>query len=68
MSDLADQKRFSTAQARAAIHLIEVRQTNDGFVATKWALTRHFCSLDSLEQWVSDIAKQHQSSKEHQDA
>lgn len=53
-------KRFATAQARAALmgatlHLIEDDRGDDVFIVTKWALTRELRDLDAVESWLDRV-------------
>ena len=53
--------RFATVQARAALAGIVLAATEDDhgrplFVASRWAMTKAFCSLDEVEAWMDDIA------------
>lgn len=56
----ADKKRFATLQAIAAISVIQLLKTDDdhgrpSFYATKWAMTRHFGSLDDVAEWLATV-------------
>lgn len=58
-----DVKRLSTLIARAAlagvtVHRIESDFGGVEFIATKWALTKSFSSLDALESWVDKVVGQ----------
>jgi hypothetical protein len=55
-----DDKRFATAQARAALRgmLLHRIAGDDGravFIATYHALTKHFVSVDELERWLDVV-------------
>jgi hypothetical protein len=57
------EKRLTTAIARAAlvgvtVHRIEGDFVREVFIATKWALTREFTDLDSLEAWLDIVTGQ----------
>lgn len=50
-------KRLATARARAALAGVAVIESHDDrghptFIASRWALTREFASLDELERWL----------------
>lgn len=56
----ADQKRFSTLQALAAIALIQlVKVEGDNgrpqFYAHKWAMTKHFDDLSDVAGWLEQV-------------
>jgi hypothetical protein len=56
----AEEKRFSTAQARCALRSMTLRrtETDDGrplYVATFHALTRTFDDLDAVETWLEMV-------------
>ena len=54
-------KRLSSAIARAAligviVHRIESDFGGEEFIASRWALTKAFSSLDALEAWIDRVA------------
>jgi hypothetical protein len=54
-------KRFATAQARAAmigatLHRIEDDRGVDVFIVSKWNLTRELRDMDAVELWLDRIA------------
>lgn len=56
-------KRLSTLVARAAlvgviVHRIESDFGGEEFIATKWALTKSFSSMDALEAWLDKVIGQ----------
>jgi hypothetical protein len=60
MNTVTTQKRLVTLVARAAligvaVHCIEGDFYREVFIATKWALTREFTDLDSLEAWLDRV-------------
>ncbi len=60
----APDKRFATAQARAALRGITLHQVDGDFgwpvfVASIFALTRQFNSLDEVESWLQGIEASH---------
>lgn len=60
-SRAADAKREATAVARAALAGVTVHrsQTEAGgveWIASRWALTRAFGTLDELERWLDMVA------------
>lgn len=55
-----DVKRLSTLIARAAlvgviVHRVETDFGGEEFIATKWALTKAFSSLDALDAWLTRV-------------
>lgn len=56
----ADDKRFSTLQALAAIRMVELHKTEVGYVAQQWAVTRRFETLDSVAAWLDTFGKREQ--------
>lgn len=51
------EKQFATLQAKAAIALVELHRVESdngrpSFVATQWAITRRFESLDHVADWL----------------
>jgi hypothetical protein len=51
------QKQFATLQAKAAIALVELHRIESdtgrpSYVATQWAVTLHFQSLDDVAEWL----------------
>lgn len=58
-----EQKRLATLIARAALRGVTVYRTESDFggveyVATKWALTKSFSSMDALEAWLLRVCGQ----------
>lgn len=56
----ADAKRLATLKARAALAGVMVLDSKDEtgrpeWVATRWALTKAFSSLDELAAWLDRI-------------
>jgi hypothetical protein len=56
----ADRKRFDTLAARAAligvtVHRIENDWAGEEYIASRWALTKAFNSLDALETWLNRV-------------
>lgn len=53
-------KRVATLQARAALsgialHHVEGENGRPVYIATKWALTKQFESLDEVEAWIDRV-------------
>lgn len=56
-----DAKRLATLVARAAmagvtVHRIESDFGGEEFIATKWALTKSFSSMDALQAWMDRVS------------
>lgn len=54
-------KRLATLIARAAlvgviVHRIETDFGGEEFIASKWALTKAFSTIDALEAWIDRVA------------
>lgn len=57
----ADEKRFATLQAQAALvgvqlHRIDGDDGRPSYIATKWAMTASFGSLDETAAWLRRFA------------
>lgn len=56
----ADSKRLTTAVAKAAlagvtVHRIESDFGGEEFLASRWALTKSFSSIEALEKWLDRV-------------
>lgn len=57
---VANEKRLSTLVARAAlvgvvVHQIDSDFGGEEFVASRWALTKAFSTMDALEAWLDRV-------------
>lgn len=51
--DRAHQKRFSTLQAKLALHSFVLRKLDDGsYIVTRWGLCRELADLDGVARFV----------------
>ncbi|PUE41420.1 hypothetical protein [Limnohabitans sp. Bal53] len=42
-------------KARAAIHMVELTHTQDGFICRQWAITRRFETLEQVAAWLDQF-------------
>ena len=49
------EQRLAAAKSKAAISLVEVSQTQSGYIAQRWAIGLRFETLEELEAWVETL-------------
>jgi hypothetical protein len=59
----ADDKRFQTCRAQAALHGVVLHKLEGDFgrpiyCATRWALTKQLDTLDEVETWLARVTGQ----------
>ncbi|MBP6644753.1 MAG: hypothetical protein KA207_02785 [Burkholderiaceae bacterium] len=46
------ESRLAAVQAKGAVHLVEIREIQGGYIAQRWAISLRFESIEKVEDWL----------------